>query len=305
MTAETPAAHVVTRGGRSIGRALALADAAMTLATPRSRAAALLSDPTLRARIVCVVRKRVADDDAVEDIVQEALTDAYAYETRLPAEDSAAKKYLFGIVRNKIRMHIREWVAKTHDSFDEEVHGKVDPAPVEARELVQKIVAGVPPSRWETFTWFVRVTFGDSLAEIAREAGVEYDTAHKRIERMRDDLRRRANELTTMAAIVLLAFGILRTVRARPDPTATPDLRPQPSYVVHNEPTQKAQTAAELRRTALAACDAARWAECLERLDEARRLDAPGDATPDVQAARSAARKGLEQTPEPPSRDVK
>jgi hypothetical protein len=48
MTAETPAAHVVTRGGRSIGRALALADAAMTLATPRSRAAALLSDPTLR-----------------------------------------------------------------------------------------------------------------------------------------------------------------------------------------------------------------------------------------------------------------
>jgi len=278
----------------------------MTLAMPRSRAAALLSDPTLRARIVCVVRKRVADDEAVEDIVQEALTDAYAHESRLPAEDSAAKKYLFGIVRNKIRMHIREWFAKTHESFDEEVHGKVDPAPVEARELVQKIVAGVPPSRWETFTWFVRVTFGDSLADIAREAGVEYDTAHKRFERMRDDLRRRANELTTMAAIVLLAFGIVRTVRAHPDQTATPDLRPQPSYVVRNEPTPKENTAAaELRRTAFAACDAARWAECLERLDEARGLDAPGDATPNVQAARSAARKGLEQTPQPPSRDVK
>jgi DNA-directed RNA polymerase specialized sigma24 family protein len=277
----------------------------MSLSMPDSRVAALLSDPAMRARVARVVQKRVADEQAAQDIVQNAFADAYAYESRLPKEDAAARKYLFGIVRNKIRMHIREWLTRSNEAFDEEIHGRMDPPPVEARWLLRKIVADVPESRWQTVGWFVRVALGDSLADIAREAGVDYDTAHKRYDRMREELRRRANELTTMVAMVLLAFGILRTARPHPDQTATPDLRPAPSYSVQHEPTPKEQAAAELRREAFAACDAHRWSECLQGFDEARRIDPSGDAALDVQAARKAAEDAVRAMRERPVHDVR
>jgi DNA-directed RNA polymerase specialized sigma24 family protein len=274
----------------------------MTLAMPTSRAVTLLSDPTFRMSVVRVVRKRVADDQAVQDIVQEAFTDAYAHESRLPADDRAAKKYLFGIVRNKIRMHIRRWVERTHESFDEEVHGQTKPPPFYARYLLRKIVADVPLSQRETLTWFVRVnTIGDSLADVAREAGVNYDTAHKRYARLRDDMRRRAHKLATTASAALLAVGILSSGAERP---AIPDRAPAPQHVVPYGPTPEQEDAAQLRRAAFAACDAHRWTQCLEQFDEARRIDPAGDAADDVRAATRAAREGLERMREGLPQDV-
>jgi hypothetical protein len=46
------------------------------------------------------------------------------------------------------------------------------------------------------------------------------------------------------------------------------------------------ERAAELRRTALAQCDAMSWFACVAGLDSARELDPAGDADPRVQAAR-------------------
>lgn len=51
--------------------------------------------------------------------------------------------------------------------------------------------------------------------------------------------------------------------------------------------------AAELRRQAAAACDAKRWAECLADLDEARRLDPPGDDEESIKAQRDQAIRGI------------
>jgi hypothetical protein len=49
------------------------------------------------------------------------------------------------------------------------------------------------------------------------------------------------------------------------------------------------RAATELRRTAVAACNAHAWAECLAGLDKARALDPSGDAEPSIAAARDRA----------------
>jgi hypothetical protein len=119
---------------------------------------------------------------------------------------------------------------------------------------------------------------------------VDYATAHARLLRMRADLRRRANELMAVASIALLALAIFRSVGLHPDRTATPDIRPVPTYV---ETPTKEQTAAELRSRAFASCDAHEWRECLDRLDAAARLDPVGDDAPEVRAARKDAERNL------------
>jgi DNA-directed RNA polymerase specialized sigma24 family protein len=271
---------------------------------PHARVAALLSDRTWLARIERVVKQRVPDREAAADIVQEACADAVAHAGRLPDDDAEAKKYLFGIVRNKVRMHIR---ARTRagDSFDEEIHGERAPAPGEEQELLRKIVGRIPATRWPTLTWFVRVTMGDSLADIAREAGVDYATAHARYARMRTELRQHAMQLAAVAAVVALVFGIGRVLRPRPTLVSAPNpyarsVVPAPSVVpalpvapanTESANPEKTRAAAELRHKGLASCEAHRWTECLDDLDRARDLDAPGDVAPEVQDARRAASK--------------
>jgi hypothetical protein len=50
-----------------------------------------------------------------------------------------------------------------------------------------------------------------------------------------------------------------------------------------------AERAAAIRREARSACDAHRWAACLEQLDDARTLDPAGDEAADIQALRLTA----------------
>ena len=52
------------------------------------------------------------------------------------------------------------------------------------------------------------------------------------------------------------------------------------------KPPSPAQDAAALRSDALAVCDAQRYRECAERLDEARALDPKGEQGPELMAAR-------------------
>jgi len=66
-------------------------------------------------------------------------------------------------------------------------------------------------------------------------------------------------------------------------PAPSPDL-PVPPLVA----------ASQLRSRAFAECAAKRWEECVARFDEAKRLDAAGDTAPEVRAARTEARKGID-----------
>ncbi|HEY4014434.1 MAG TPA: sigma factor [Polyangiaceae bacterium] len=257
--------------------------------TPNPRLAALLSDPAWIVQLQGVVRRRVADHAAVADIVQEVCADAIAQAGNLPESDGDAKKYMLGIARNKARMHARGSARRKQDAIDEEVHGARPPEPVEDRDLWRRIAARIPPTRAPTLTWFVRVSLGDSLAEIARDAGVDYPTAQARYLRMRKELRRHAMQLAAVAAIAVLAIGLSRTRPPQHEMLGAPPPEPEPTQSAPTAAPKTLERAAEIRRHALRACSEKKWAECLRTLDEARTLDADGDRTPEVQAARKAA----------------
>ncbi len=255
---------------------------------PHARIAAFLSDPEWVARVQRIVRRRVSNEAAAADIIQEAYAAAVEQDPSLPADDGAAKKYLLGVVRNKARMHVRATAIRSHQEMDEEVHGARAPESVEARDLWRRIAARVAPPRAQALTWFVRVALGESLADIARESGVDYEAALGRYFRMRNELRGHAKQLAGVALIAMLAIGITRGRRPDEHSVSSPRPPPAPTHVAPSESTTLAHAAA-LRRAGLRACADRHWAECLEDLDRARALDAPGDGVPEIQAARHAA----------------
>ncbi|HEY8088175.1 MAG TPA: hypothetical protein VIF09_10030 [Polyangiaceae bacterium] len=98
------------------------------------------------------------------------------------------------------------------------------------------------------------------------------------------------------AAAAAVAGGALYAALNRPPVPAPVPAPPVPSSVPPRAPeAHELVAAADLRRQAFAACDAQRWVECLTRFDEARRIDAAGDAVPEVQAARRRAASELDK----------
>jgi len=62
---------------------------------------------------------------------------------------------------------------------------------------------------------------------------------------------------------------------------------PKPDVVTHGRPSpEELSQAADLRRKAFEACDAQRYKECREGLDQARTLDPEGEQAPEVKAHR-------------------
>lgn len=261
-------------------------------ARPRERVVAMLSDPSLVKSIENILLVRGVPDREVPDMIQEAFLAAFLCKS-LPESDVDARQYLFGIVRNKVKMLHRKWHERNHEPFDEELHGASMPAPFEVRDHLRQIVAAVPESRWQSFMWFTRITFGESLVEIAREEGVDYATAHARLARIRVDLRRWATQLSAAAAVLLVVLGAYRVLWPRPEEAARPAPARAPLVVPSAAPSGPiAQAQAEpgeataLRRRAFEDCGATRWVECQRDLDEAKRRDPDGEADPRVRDLR-------------------
>lgn len=198
-----------------------------------ARITAMLSDPDLLGSIRSTLLRKGVPESEVPDMIQESFMAAFRCKN-LPEGDSAARQYLFGIVRHKARKLLRDWHDRHHEPFDEvEMEGN-DPAPFEVRDLLRRIAAAVPDNRWQSFVWFTRVTFGESLADIAREEDVDYATAHARYARMRVDLRRWAMQIAAGVAVVLFALGAYRLLHPRAGEVAHP--HPTPAVVPDPEP---------------------------------------------------------------------
>jgi DNA-directed RNA polymerase specialized sigma24 family protein len=200
----------------------------MTLALPimlHARITAMLSDPDLVGSIRSTLLRKGVPEREVPDMIQESFMAAFRCRN-LPDDDAAARRYLFGIVRMKAKKLLRDWHDRHHEPFEEvEMEGS-DPAPFEVRDLLRRIAAAVPEKRWQSFVWFTRVAFGDSLADIARDEGVDYATAHARYARMSVDLRRWATQIAAGVAVLLLALGAYRLFHPRPNEVAHPHPTP-------------------------------------------------------------------------------
>jgi DNA-directed RNA polymerase specialized sigma24 family protein len=266
----------------------------------RERIMAMLSDTELLKSVRITLLQRGVPEGEVPDLIQQAFAAAFACKS-LPESDADAKEYLFGIVRNQARMFRRKSRGAKPASFDETLHGGVQSAPVEERDLLAKIVAAVPESRWHTFTWFARVTFGESLAEIAREESVDYAVAHARFARIQKDLRTWAKEIAAGVVAILVALGVYRAVQPPPPVGHPPPITPP---LPLDAPTKEdLAEAAALRAQAADECRAAHWLECERDLDHAKLRDPGGDATPivvDLRHQLDAAHRAVEGRPGSP-----
>ena len=132
----------------------------------------------------------------------------------------------------------------------------------EARDMWQRIAARIPAKRAPMLTWFVRVSLGDSLAEIAEEAGVDYPTAQARYLRMRKELQRHAVRLGAAAAIARARARASRVRSSRRTTSVGTPPAPAPTQVA--PPPKSLEQAAELRRIGMKACAEKQWAAMSE-----------------------------------------
>jgi DNA-directed RNA polymerase specialized sigma24 family protein len=266
----------------------------------RARITAMLSDPDFVESIERTLSKQGIPRRDVPDLVQEAFMAAFVSE-RLPESDDDARQYVFGIVRNKARMLQRKKRIRGEVAFDEELYdgrdrGPSDHGPAEERDLLEKVTAFVPDSRWQSFMWFQRVTFGESLADVARAEGVDYATAHARVARLRVDLRRWVTQVGVAVAALLVVFAAFRLLRPRPEPQIAPDNGPYRAPPVPPSrpagPTEEdLDDARDFRQKAVDDCGRQLWMECQRDLEEAKRFDPAGDADPRVVALRKQLQK--------------
>ncbi|AUX42753.1 uncharacterized protein SOCE26_041860 [Sorangium cellulosum] len=257
---------------------------------PPSPATTPLAEPGLRRSLEEFVRRRVPSAE-VDDVVQTVLCDALASPAR-PTDPSELRRWLLGIARHKVADHHRR---ASREAATELPDLPVGPPPVEARELARWAEEQASSSRdaQQTLAWMAREGEGEKLESIAAEAQVPAARVRQRVSRMRRWMRERWRaELAAVAALALLALVLARLLRPADDP---PEVAPLPEPPPIAPPAEvppsreRLDRARALRAEALRACDEAAWRPCLDRLDEAARLDPAGDGAPDVAAARRRA----------------
>jgi len=196
--------------------------------------------PALRKTVAAMVRRRVPAGD-VEDLAQTILCEALAA-PGLPSDPAELRRFVAGIARHKVADFHRR--TRRHDSSDVD-QLEVDPAPVEARQLLASIVASVSSSvrERETLEWLVREHDGEQLRTIAEDAGLPAPAVRQRVSRLRRVLRAQWSHALALL-VVAGACGVLAE-RARherstisADPTGDPvALAALFEHVVAEQPT--------------------------------------------------------------------
>jgi DNA-directed RNA polymerase specialized sigma24 family protein len=244
------------------------------------------------------VRRRVSESD-VDDVVQTVLVEALSSE-RVPDERTELRKWLTGVARHKIAdLHRRSGREKPSELPEIETA----PAPVEEHHLVEWAEREAKKSSKDadaTLRWMAREGEGDKLEHIAAEEKLPAATVRQRVSRMRRWMKERwLAEVVAAAAFGVIAFLIYRFVFATKDPEVVREDLPQPTATQTAQPDRviapsPLERAAELRRKAIPTCSSDPTG-CLEKLDEAKRLDPAGDANRDVEGARKAAGDALRE----------
>jgi len=232
------------------------------------------------------VRRRVPDSE-VDDVVQTVLCDALASDN-IPDDDEQLRKWVIGIGRHKVADFHRQGGRGRKVELPAELGAAEEAHSArEWMEWAEQQTEGDSEAQ-RTLDWMAREGGGEKLAHIAADEKVPATQIRQRVSRMRRFMRQRwAAELSAVAAIVaavLVAWYWLR----RPQPTAEVLPTPVPEIKVPEELLR----AQQLREDAFDACVRQEWRQCLERFDEAARLDPAGDRADDVRAARESAERG-------------
>lgn len=239
----------------------------------------------LRAALVAMVRKRVPESE-VEDIVQQALTEAIE-SPHAPKETEAFRRWIFGVAKHKVIDYHRRAGRETFDM--PEVAGNAAPH-VEA-DMLRWAERNIPdsPENQKTLDWMLREGEGEKLESIAASEKMPAPRVRQRVSRLRRHLKDNwQREVALLAALgVVIGAIVFLFVRGKEDPS------------IKGDPTVADPRAFEMRKKAIEQCNQAKWKECVDGLDEAKRLDPAGDTAPAVKRAREDAAKALSPAPQP------
>jgi DNA-directed RNA polymerase specialized sigma24 family protein len=258
---------------------------------------AFLRDPKLNAGLLKVAKGRV-DEDYVDDVLQEARL-AIATSKKLPPEPKKRLQYALGIARNvAIEWHTRQKRRPDNEPLEAVPVGSGDDGGLRRAndaQVLEKIAASVPAKERPTWECLVRkLLWRESVADMAREMGVQESTLHKRVTALQGRLKTSGFALAALGAVLLfLVHNVWRPwdegplVGAPPPPDSTETQPDEPKEPTPGTPEAKAR-AAQLRAEAQAQCAAGQWKKCLWSYDRAYGLDTE-DETPEVKAAHDRA----------------
>ncbi len=237
--------------------------------------------PELRSTLVAMVRKRVPADE-VEDIVQATLADAFA-SPHAPPDAESFRRWVFGVAKNKVIDYHRRAIRETFEVPD--LAG--GPAPHSEVDMLRWAERNLPPGdeNKTTLDWMLREGEGEKLEWIAESEKMPAPRVRQRVSRLRRHLKDHwKKEIALLAAVGVLLTGMLLLLRPK---------APQP---IANEDVARAE---ELRKDAFTKCLASDWKPCVDKLDEAKRLDPAGDTRPAVKQARDNADNATRLAPAP------
>lgn len=233
----------------------------------------ILSDPKLHESVRVVARLRGMSRDVANDIAQQVLLEALTDEN-LPLDDpEQTGLYLRGAARHKAVDHVRalDIGARNGVRVNEknEQEPPADPERVALAARVWQFVVGRFPGKSDML--FRHLILGETHAEIAGWYRKQPSSVRADISRMMQTLRN-----TTFACAFLMIFVGGSSAWHRMARPVTPDeqLSDATSHRVEAPPV--APSAEQLRDRARDWCRQRVWAECLDDVERARRMDPDG-----------------------------
>jgi DNA-directed RNA polymerase specialized sigma24 family protein len=254
--------------------------------------AAFLAAPEVREAIAMVLRRRGISAVDAEDLTHDVIVRALRMAGPPQSQDEcllAVKKIArdLAIDAFKVRRGRAKYDAGPHENPDDAPAAGSASAegrhPIDvARQLavVQREIESGNITARQAAT-LASDAMDTPHAEIASQMNLAPQTVRNELVAARRTAR--ASWAGYLATALFASVALLLWISRQPGDVAK---APSPQHL-----------AAQQRREALSDCAEQRWKACLAGLDEAARLDPPGDAAPDVVKARADARAHLAPTP--------